>query len=411
MSTPESPPSFPLADADLCVKCGLCLPHCPTYGASRNEADSPRGRIMLMQGLATARIVPSASVERHLDGCLGCRACEQVCPAKVPYGALIDAGRALLGVQRPARLQGSRWISRLLSSATGRAVLRALLRVYAASGGQAAVRRFRLLGRGRLARLETTLPMLEALPSRPALDQADVRPIVQLFAGCIGDVAERAVAADLARLLADCGYAMRLPLRQTCCGAIDQHAGDAQRAARLAARNVAAFASREATPILALATGCAATLTDYPRLAPDGGAAFASRLQDPIAFLLAHGERLRFRPTPLTVAIHEPCTQRNVVGAGAALRTLLARVPGLKVVELDASGRCCGAAGTHFVSHPDAADALLAPKLDATARLAPDVIVSANVGCSLHLAGGLRRQGGISPEVLHPVRLLARCRA
>ncbi|WP_293373445.1 heterodisulfide reductase-related iron-sulfur binding cluster [Nevskia sp.] len=409
MSPQPTPRPFPLADADLCVKCGLCLPHCPTYGQSQNEADSPRGRIMLMQGLATGRIVPSSTLERHLDGCLGCRACERVCPATVPYGALIDAGRALLAEQRPARLKRSRWISAVLSRRPLRRVLAALLRVYGITGLQTLIRRFRLLGHGPLARLESTLPTLtrRASPKRPTIDAP--RGTVAIFSGCVGDIADPDLSADLAALLADCGFTASTPAAQTCCGAIDQHAGDPLRAARLASRNLEAFGDGS-EPILSLATGCAATLADYPRLV-DKGSAFAERLRDPIAFLLEHAEHLRFKPTPLRVAIHEPCTQKNVIRQGDALRRLLARVPELEIVELDAAGRCCGAAGTHFVTHPAEADALLQPKLDAAAQLAPDVIVSANIGCALHLAGGLRRAGGLSPEVLHPLRLLARCRA
>ena len=114
------------------------------------------------------------------------------------------------------------------------------------------------------------------------------------------------------------------------------------------------------------------------------------------------------------MAIHEPCTQRNVIRKGDALRQLLARVPALEVVELDASGHCCGAAGSHFITAAEEADALLAPKLAAAARLMPDVILSSNIGCALHLAAGLRRAnagaGAISPAVMHPLRLLARCR-
>lgn len=362
-----------------------------------------------MQGLATGRIVPSSTLERHLDGCLGCRACERVCPAQVPYGALIDAGRALLAEQRPARLRQSRWISAVLSRQPSRRLLRSLLRLYAASGLQPLIRRLGLLGNGPLARLESTLPALRrrTQPTLLAIDAA--RGTVAIFTGCVGDVADPDLARDLAVLLADCGYRTTMPSTQTCCGAIDQHAGDPLRAKRLAARNVAAFGDG-GDPILSLATGCAATLADYPQWV-DHGQPFARRLRDPVAFLLEHGERLRFKATPLRVAIHEPCTQKNVVRQGDALRRLLARVPQLEVVELDASGRCCGAAGTHFVSHPVEADALLQPKLDAAARLAPDVIVSANIGCALHLAGGLRRAGLLSPEVLHPVRLLARCRA
>lgn len=362
-----------------------------------------------MQGLATGRIVPTSTLERHLDGCLGCRACEQVCPAGVPYGALIDAGRAQLAERRPARLRHSRAISALLSRQWLRRLLRALLSLHAVSGLQALLRGHRLLGRGRLARLEACLPTLTraAPPALPAIDTAGGS--VAIFTGCVGDIADPALADDLALLLADCGYRATRPVAQTCCGAIDQHAGDPARFSRLAARNLAAFGDRD-TPILSLATGCAATLADYSGQV-DGGAPFAQRLRDPMAFLHAHGDRLRFRPTPLRVAIHEPCTQRNVIRQGAALRRLLARVPELEVVELDASGRCCGAAGTHFVTHPAASDALLEPKIRAAAALAPEVIVSANIGCTLHLAGGLRRAGGVSPELLHPIRLLARCRA
>lgn len=409
MPTPELTPNFPLADADLCVKCGLCLPHCPTYGQSQNEADSPRGRIMLMQGLATARIVPSSTLERHLDGCLGCRACERVCPAQVPYGALIDAGRALLAEQRPARLRHSRLFSAALSRRPLRRLLRGLLRLYGSSGAQAFCRRHRLFGSGPLARLELSLPTLKrsVQPRLPTIEAA--RGTVAMFSGCVGDIADPDLAGDLALLLADCGYTATIPAAQTCCGAIDQHAGDPLRAARLGTRNLAAFGAGD-TPILAQATGCAATLADYPRLVGEGPS-FAQRLRDPIAFLLEHGERLRFKRTPLRVAIHEPCTQKNVIRQGDALRRLLARVPELEVVELDASGRCCGAAGTHFVTHPAEADALLRPKLDAARNLAPDVIVSANIGCALHLASGLRRAGNVNPEVLHPVRLLARCRS
>ncbi len=418
LSFPAMPPEqlrpFPLAAADLCVKCGLCLPHCPTYQQAQQEADSPRGRIMLMQGLATGRIVPSSALERHLDGCLGCRACERVCPASVPYGELIDAGRAELAALRPARLRMTRLLSAVLSRALPRRLIAILLRLHAASGLQGLLRRFQLLGHGRLARLESTAPRVERLRAPRAPAVTEPRGRVGVFVGCIGDIAERAVAQDLALLLADCGYAADFAPAQTCCGAIDQHAGRPARAEQLAARNLAAFGDGDEA-ILPLATGCAATLHDYQRLLPDGGRRYAKRLRDPLDFLLEHGERLRFRPLPLLVAIHEPCSQHNVIRRGSALRSLLARIPQLEVVELDASAACCGAAGSHFISHPDQADALLAPKLAAAKRLAPDLIVSSNIGCSLHLAAGLRRAAGqaenLSPEVLHPLRLLARCRA
>jgi len=390
-------PPFPLAEADRCVKCGLCLPQCPTYALSHNEADSPRGRIALMQGLAQQRIPLSEALERHLDGCLGCRACEQACPAAVPYGALIDAGRAALGAAKPARLRRVRILSQVLQRSALRAVIRVLLRL---------ISPLRHYGQGgrRLHRGLSLIPRLTVSRAPDVKTPAASAPSAHIFVGCVGDIVERGVAADLTRLLARCGWRTQVAQAQTCCGALDQHAGRPATAATLAQQNIAAFDG--VMPILPLATGCAATLLDYPRLNTDGGSDFASRVRDPLDFLLQHGAALAFKPLTAKIAVHEPCTQRNVIRKGAALRSLLARIPGIELIQLDASGRCCGAAGTYFLTTPDAADALLQPKLDAAREQQPTIIVSANIGCSLHLAAGLRR-AGIEAEVLHPLQLLA----
>lgn len=402
------PAAFPSAEADRCVKCGLCLPHCPSYRDTQLEGDSPRGRIALMQGLAEGRLALGPRLEQHLDACLGCRACERVCPAGVPYGALIDAGRAQMAAQRPQRLRLTAVMSLLLRHRGSRRLIAGLLWT-AQQFGLIALLRALLppAERSRSARLLSLLPRIER-PRTPKLRRAAaVQMRVALFAGCVGEISERGLAEDLSRLLAACGIDASLPARQGCCGAIDQHAGRPAVAARCADANVAAFPGSEIAAILPLATGCAATLRDYGSLATQGGAAFAARLRDPLDFLLEHGAALRFRALPLRVAIHEPCTQTNVIRKGSALRRLLERVPELEIVDLDRTGGCCGAAGSYFVTEPDSADRLLAPKLDAARALAPQIIVSANVGCSLHLAAGLRR-AGLSVETLHPLRLLAR---
>ncbi|MBL6612745.1 MAG: (Fe-S)-binding protein [Reyranella sp.] len=398
--------AFPLGSADLCVKCGLCLPHCPTYLDNRQEGDSPRGRIALMQGLATGAIPLTPRLEAHLDGCLDCRACEPVCPAQVPFGALIDAGRALLAQRRPRRTRTLAAVSAVLSSRLPRQAAAWLAWIYQNSGVQKLVRRLHLLGHGRLARLESLLPAL-APPRAPRLAAGSGGRTVQLFAGCVTAVAERTVLEDAARLFAACGWRVELPPRQTCCGALDQHGGRTDAAARLARRNLAAFAGGQG-PLVAIASGCAATLGEYAALAPGAqAAAFAARVRDPGRLLLDAAAPLQFRPLPARVALHMPCTLRNVVGERDAWRRLLARIPQLELVELDPSERCCGAAGLHFVTRPEAADRLLEPKIDAARRLAPQIVASANVGCSLHLAAGLRR-AGLQAQVLHPLALLAR---
>ena len=392
---------FPLADADLCVKCGLCLPHCPSYLDTRNEADSPRGRIALMQALAEERIALTPRLEQHLDGCLGCRACDRVCPASVPYGALIDAGRALLAERRPARIRFTALLSGLLSRRFLRRALAVLLWTYPRSGLQFLVRQL-----SRFDRLDSLLPPIE-FPRAPRLPAvAAARGRVEIFGGCVGDIVEPGLVGDLAKLLAACGFEAVLPAAQTCCGAIDQHAGRAAAALHLVQRNLRAFGDERA-PILPLATGCAATLLDYPRLAGTPGARFARRLRDPLDFLREHGEALRFESLPVRVAIHEACSQRNVIKHGGAVHALLSRIPGIELVDLDSAAQCCGAAGTYFVSEAASADRLLEAKLVAAKTLAPQIIVSANIGCSLHLAAGLRR-AGIRATVLHPLTLLSR---
>lgn len=399
-------PAYPLAAADLCVKCGLCLPHCPTYDETRHEGDSPRGRITLMQGLATGLIGRSHSLEQHLDGCLGCRACESVCPAKVPYGELIDAGRALLAHDHPARTRLTRWMGWVLTRRRLRQLLRAGLWLYQRSRLQAALQRLQLLGRHRLARLDSLLPSSIQL-AKPGPTAHMSKASVQLFSGCVSDVADQATLNAIRNLLHRIGLQVEEPAGQTCCGALYQHAGLPDQARQLLVQNVAAFSCSDA-PIAFCASGCGASLLEYAQLQDDvRSRAFVGRTADIHRILQERWPAtLKLQPLPAKVLMHLPCSQRNVVGGSEIILALLRRIPELEVVPLDASGRCCGAAGSYFITQPDSADQLLQPKLDTIAALAPDYIISSNIGCALHLAGGLRRQG-LKIPVLHPAALLA----
>ncbi|HSW15235.1 MAG TPA: (Fe-S)-binding protein [Solimonas sp.] len=404
----QTTPPFPLADADLCVKCGLCLPHCPTYPLTQHEGDSPRGRIALMQALALGQLAATPKLEAHLDGCLGCRSCEAVCPAKVPYGRLIDAGRLALNQLRPARTRFARLLGWLLTRRDPRRVLGSLLWLYQASGLQALLRRSGLLGRGRLARLESLLPKLPPLPwSARSTGQAP-QAKVALFTGCISDLADGGTLQAAAQLLQRLGIEFSVPPDQGCCGALHQHAGMREAATACAQHNAEAFAGFEA--VLGTASGCTATLLDAPDLLPPpAGARLRAQVQDIHAFLARHWrEDLALQPLPARVAVHAPCSQRFVVGAQDQVMALLHRIPGIELVELDRRGACCGAAGSYFLTEPEAADRLLEPKLQAAEQLQPDFIVSSNIGCTLHLAAGLRRRGLKAPPVLHPLELLAR---
>ena len=362
-----------VALADRCVQCGLCLPHCPTYQLDQTEAESPRGRIAYIKAVAQGRLAPTPAGDNHLDHCLGCRRCEPVCPAGVSYGELLLGARAAQASRRTAPVK-LRWAGWLLARPP---LLGRLLDLQ------------RVAGDWLPASLRPDLPRADApvpLPANPPM----ARQRVALFAGCVADRHESGTRAALATLLGAAGIAVDLPAGQGCCGAAAAHAGDTATAARLGAANRAAFAAP--APVLCLASGCHDALArSLSGQAP---------VEDALARLDALGEALHFRPTARRVALHLPCTQRSVVRSEAALRRLLARIPGLDLVDLPDTG-CCGAAGLHQLAEPARADALRAPLLAALAASGASELLSANIGCRLHLGNGTMI------AVRHPIDFLA----
>jgi glycolate oxidase iron-sulfur subunit len=373
MSAALPPSADPLvALADRCVQCGLCLPACPTYDQARLEAESPRGRIALVRAWALGTIEPTPTGETHLDQCLGCGSCEAVCPAGVQYGELLVAARTVQRSRRPAGWR-IRWIEfwaahpRLLALA---------LHLY---GGL-----FRWLPR--------SWRPLPRPPARGARDlpRADATRGVAVFVGCVAETYETSLRAALEQCCRALGIEVVAPPAQTCCGSLHAHSGNRARAEELAARNRSAFSGAET--VLTLATGCHEAVA---------GAVGRTVAVDAIDFLAQRIESLRFRPCDERIALHVPCTQRNVVRSSPALRRLLARVPGLSVVELDAGHGCCGAAGMQMLEAPDRAAQFREPLLDQLHRSQATRLLSSNIGCRLHLAAGT----GI--RVQHPVEFLA----
>jgi glycolate oxidase iron-sulfur subunit len=373
-AAPQAPAAAGLvALADRCVQCGLCLPHCPTYRLDQTEAESPRGRIAYIKAVAQGRLAPTPAGDAHLDHCLGCRRCEPVCPAGVSYGELLLGARAAQARRHspPARVRMAGW---LLARPP---LLGRLLDLQ------------RLAGDWLPASFRPDLPPAPNPVPLPANPTRAVERLA-LFAGCVADRHESGTRASLAKLLGSAGLAVDLPPGQGCCGAAAAHAGDSSTAARLGSANRAAFAGSGA--VLCLASGCHDSLAR----SLDGRVP----VEDALARLDRLGDALRFRPSDRKVALHLPCTQRSVVHSEAALRRLLARVPGLDVVELPDTG-CCGAAGLHQLAEPARAEALRAPLLAALAASGASELLSANIGCRLHLAAGT-----IMP-VRHPIDFLA----
>lgn len=398
-------PDFPLADADKCVKCALCLPHCPTWRETRNEAESPRGRIALMQGIATGALEITPRLATHLDQCLGCRACEAVCPAEVPYGKLIDAAHAALRTHGQHEGSMARMLAWWVSSRWRLWILHAGFWLMQKSGLQ------RLAGIiGPLRRLSRLIPPLRAPSSRRAHYPASFARSgdVDLFLGCIARITEPQVTDAAIAVLNAAGYGVHIPTAQTCCGALDQHAGRKQAAARLAATNIAAFGD-DSRSIVSTASGCGATLGEYARVSDSAaGEPFAARHQDLSQFLAAQTalDEIAFSAWPATVIVHNPCTLRNVLKSEQTVLALLRRIPELNIVVLPASTGCCGAAGSYLLNQPEMSDRLGDRIANDIAGRQPAALVTSNVGCAMHLAASLARQGQPLP-VMHPVEVLA----
>jgi glycolate oxidase iron-sulfur subunit len=415
-----------------CVSCGLCLPHCPTYRVTGEEALSPRGRVAAMRQVQDAGAPPDASFVRSMETCVQCRGCETACPSGVPFGHLIEPARHALAEGPPAPpaapdrrsnvsesdtnerqtaagaagregragrrgrrgWRGRRAVSRPpLALRIGLRGLRWHRLVLAGSTVLAAAQRARLVP----ARVSRRL----GLPARLPLRRLRLRATgddVWLFTGCVMDAWMRDVHADALRVVTAAGAGVALPPPgASCCGALALHAGLGTEARALARRTIAALPGD--APILVDSAGCGAALKDYGHLlGTREAAAFSARVRDVHEWLAEHPPPVRATERP-PVAVQDPCHLRHVQHAHAAVRTALSAVA--TVVELDDEGLCCGAGGAYAAAQPALAAAIRDRKLAAITRAGAPVVASANPGCALHLAAA-----GV--EVVHPCTLLAR---
>ena len=422
-------PAAPLAlhgqsveGVDRCVHCGLCLAYCPTFSELGTEMDSPRGRIVLIKSLAEGRIGLTDSAVAHLDLCLGCRACETVCPSGVPYGQLIETARSEIERQRPGgplrRL--FRWVNfslllpspRLLRLAAGG------LRFYQASGLRRLVRASGLLRLlpGSLRHWEPLLPTLPPgadrapLPEVTAADGAR-RGRVGLLTGCIQQAVFGAQNRATARVLARNGLEVVAPRAQACCGALHAHAGEHATALELARRTIAAFEAAGVEQVVVNTSGCGAHMKAYGTLLAgdpawrDRAARFAARVRDVSELLAEEPLRGPLRPVARTVTYHDPCHVVHGQKIRTQPRALLAQIPGLRVVDLKEADWCCGSAGTYNLTQPEMATRLQERKVGHVRATGADAVITANPGCIIQIAQGLAAQG--SPiEVLHIVEIL-----
>ena len=407
-----------------CVHCGLCLAYCPTFSELGTEMDSPRGRILLIKSLAEGRIALTDSTVEHLSLCLDCRACETVCPAGVPYGRLIEAAKAEIEHQRPGSLvrRAFRWVNfgLLLSRPRLLSLMAASLRVYQITGLRRLVRGSGLLKLlpGALAAWEALLPDMPPASARAPLPpvmpaEGERRARVALLTGCIQQVVFGADNRATAAVLVKNGYEVVVPQDQGCCGALNAHGGDHARALALARQTIDAFERAHADAVVVNTSGCGAHMKGYAHLLA-GDPVYASRaerfvksVRDVSEYLAREPLRGPLRPVPMTVTYHDPCHVVHGQKIRTEPRRLLAQIPGLRVVDLAESDWCCGSAGIYNLTQPEMAGRLLERKTRHVLATGAEAVVTANPGCILQIAQGLRARGS-SVRVLHIVEVLNR---
>lgn len=396
--------------ADRCVKCGMCLQQCPTYTLTHDEGESPRGRIALIQGLIAGQLQRSEQLDTHLGNCLKCRACERICPSMVPYGELIDGAQTYIERTERNNRPLRRALLSIVTTPRLRLALAAALRLYQRSGAQFVARALGIHNLLNLTRLDAQLPRLAKHQAwkdyYPAIGAA--RGEVALFTGCIADAFDQQTSRAAIRVLNVLGYAVHVPRSQRCCGALHLHNGEPEAADALLSANIAAFDLSGIDTVISTASGCGATLAEYDQRNP-GARDFSRKVIDINAFIasVSWPDAIKLNALPERVAVHDPCSLTNVLRQSDKPYAVLRRIPGIELVALPDKSTCCGAAGSYMITHPTTAMRLRDRKLDGFAALNASILVSANIGCALHLSAGLRAIGR-DVEVLHPVTLLER---
>jgi glycolate oxidase iron-sulfur subunit len=388
-----------------------------------SEADSPRGRIAQMRGVASGHIPINLRFIQHIDRCLTCRSCEVVCPNHVAYGQLIDKTRSMIATSVPASSNGKTltrkfWLRKLIekefiAKPTRFDKLRLLLFFYQKLGLQRILKKLDILRKTKLAELNAQLPKINlprTFSSKTDISKSWERiylPIgkpcgeVGLFLGCVARLTDAETINASIYVLNRLGYTVHIPSMQTCCGALHQHGGDTKTAMQLAQQNVAAFDGLNVNAIITTTSGCSIRLADYH-------SDFSAKVIDISKFLVsADGwHDIKIAPLQDKILVHDPCTLRNILRSSKYPYELLMRIPKIQVTPLAGNDQCCGAAGTYFLDQPVMAKALLNDKISAISN-DTRYLVTSNIGCNMHISSAL--QNTIPElEILHPVTLLAR---
>jgi glycolate oxidase iron-sulfur subunit len=415
------------ATLQQCMHCGMCLPTCPTYDATKRERNSPRGRIALMRAVVDERLTVNREFADEMSYCLGCLACQTACPAGVKYGVLLEAARATIeksAVASSPRRTFFRTLGLELLFTRPR-VLRgvgAVLRLYQQSGLEALARRTgltRVLPED-VRRLERQTPRMARRFSNaliaPVEQPREFAHRVALLTGCVQDLVFSDVNRDTVDVLLANGCLVETPPVQPCCGSLHAHNGEPEMAARLARALIDLLPPERFDAIISNAGGCGSHLRSYgPLLGGDPKYAARARswdakVRDIHEWLVEIGVRSPAAPPfdrPVAVTYHESCHLTHGQRVTRQPRDVLRAIPGVTLVELPEATWCCGSAGVYNITQPEQSERLLDRKVRNVLGTNAAIVASANPGCTLQIARGLGGAGS-TIEVWHPVSLLAR---
>ncbi len=420
-----SAPDVPPPDVfDRCVRCGLCLPTCPTYVETLVETSGPRGRIALIKAVAEQRLdLLSPGFVHQMSECLDCRACEAVCPSGVDYGKILEPARTqIVRAQTPhrswwARLRRAVLIGKLFGSMRLMRGAARCLKLYQRSGLRELMRRAGILRALGVADMDAVAPRISDRFFIPRDQRFASRTAPKatafLHAGCIMHVAFATWNEATVRVLNAAGVDVVVPRDQGCCGAITIHAGEMAQGRELAKRNIAAFERSGADVYVINAAGCGSALKEYGQLFhedaqwEDRARAFSTRVRDVLEYLdeLELPDRM-FGTLHGVVTYQDACHLAHAQRITAAPRRLLGKIPGLEVREMGESSLCCGSAGIYNVTEPEMAQRLQRRKTERILEVEPEIVATANPGCALQMRGGLDRAGAKQIAVKHVVELL-----
>ena len=388
-----------LKDDDLatCVHCGLCLDACPTFRVTGLETESPRGRIQLMTEWKRGTLPFTEDQARHIDLCLGCRTCEAVCPSGVPYGRIIEAGRAEVeSIRRPTP---KRWLAR-----TALRQLVAHPRRIRAFGSM--TRAAQAVGLTKVARSGRQLPELTT-PFSPRQGQGGVAPAigerrhrVAFLVGCVMPILYPQSHDAAVRLLQLAGCEVWFPQGERCCGALLAHNGDLKGAERLRDANMRVYGAGTFDALVIDSAGCGSHLKDfYPEL--------KGRVKDLTEWLIEVGLPPPTREVKIRVTYQDACHLAHAQRIRKQPRDLIRAIPGVDLVEMRHPEICCGAAGLYSTLEPSMSARILREKTDDVLSTRAEVVVTANPGCQMQLAAGIRSRGS-TMRVEHVAELLVR---